>query len=307
MFAIFNFNPALADDEKYDKKSEQCVDAECSENVCPVKQEPSEEEILNAKNVEALKKFLADFEKIQNKHNLSALKNLYTDDFVNSDGYNKTQLFNLISQTLKNYPDIKNDYEVEEIIANGNYATVFLNQTVNATTKTVSQITNDKGEYTAKLKVVEYLKKYNNKWKIYAEDVNYEFSSLAYGSAKGVVARVNTPQKVLAGNDYCAGVEVKIPDGYNAMASINSTQLVENFKPDNEKYRSMPAENTSLERVLKANNDNNNEAVVIAVGFTKQDNDMFKKPKIELSGLLMILKICHIIAANTNLNVNDKK
>ena len=298
VFTAFNLNHAFANDTP-----EQ-------ENTCPVENsscEISQKEIQQNKNIETLKKFVADYEKLQNKHNLNALKQVYAEDFVNADGYNKTQLFNLISQTLSNYPDIKNTYEIADIIAGDNFAAIFLNQTVSATTKETSKITKDKGEYNAKLKMVMYVKKYNNKWKIYSEDVNYESSTLAFGSAKGINAVINAPQKVPANTDYCAGFSVEIPEDYNAIASVNVTQLVDKYKMASESYRQVDKEKASLERIIKANNDGNNEAVMVSIGFTKQENDMFKKPKIELSGLLILFQRVDIIPANSNIKTTETK
>ena len=306
VFTAFNINLAFANDST-EETTEQVTE---QVNACPVNSkecEISKKEIRQNTNIENLRKFVADYEKLQNKHNLTALKQVYSDDFVNADGYNKTQLFNLISQTLSNYPDIQNTYEIADIIPGDNFATIFLNQTVSATTKENSKITNDKGEYNAKLKMVMYLKKYNNKWKIYSEDVNYESSTLAFGSAKGVEAEVNAPQKVLANTDYCAGFSVDVPEGYNAIASVNVTQLVDNYKMTSESYRQIEKDKQSLERVIKANNDGNNEAVMVSIGFTKQENDMFKKPKIELSGLLILFQRVDIIPANSNLKTTESK
>ena len=298
VFTAFNINCAFANGS-----TEQ-------ENTCPVNAsecEISQKEIQPNKNVETLKQFVADFEKLQNKHNLTALKQLYTEDFVNADGYNKTQLFNLISHTMANFPDIKNTYEISDIIANDKVATIFLNQTVTAITKEKSKITNDKGEYNAKLKTVIYLRKYNNKWKIYSEDVNYEYSALAYGSAKGMTAEIYAPQKVLANTDYCAGVSINIPENYNAIASVNVTQLVDNYKMASESYRQVAKDKPSLERVIKSNVDGNNEAIMISIGFTKQEEDMFKKPKLELSGLLILFQRVDVIPANSNLKPAETK
>jgi len=298
VFTAFNINCAFANGTKTEQQ-----------NACPVNVsecEKPKEEIQN-KDIETLQKFIVNFEKLQNKHNLTALKQLYTEDFVNADGYNKTQLFNLISQTLANYPNIQNTYEISEIILTDKFATIFINQTVSATTKELSKITNDKGEYSAKLKTVMYLRRFNNKWKIYSEDVNYEYSALAYGSAKGVQAKINAPLKVLANTDYSAGVSINVPEGYNAIASINSTQLADKYKMASESYRQISKDNPTLERIIKANNIANNEAVMVSIGFTKQGNDMFKKPKIELSGLLILFQRVDIIPANSNYTTVEPK
>ena len=105
--------------------------------------------------------FLQKFTNLRNKKNILSLKKLYTDDFVNADGLNKKQFFELVNKTFSNYPDIKTDFKVKEIIANGEYAMISLVQRVSATTKTPSKITNDNGVYSANLHSLLYLKKIN--------------------------------------------------------------------------------------------------------------------------------------------------
>lgn len=249
--------------------------------------------------------FLQKFTNLRNKKNILSLKKLYTDDFVNADGLNKKQFFELVNKTFSNYPDLKTDFEVKEIIANGEYAMISLAQRVSATTKTPSKITNDNGVYSANLHSLLYLKKINQNWFIYSENVIYENSILAFGSAKQINATINAPQKVLANADYCAGVNIDIPQNLSAIASVNNSQITQNPDFEAEKFRQVPLKEGSLERILKSNNNNNNEAVIISVAFTEQTEDMFKKPKIDISGLLILMKRVDVIPQNSETK-NDK-
>ena len=255
---------------------------------------------------EQIEKFFTDFSVLQNKHNLNALKKVYADDFINSDGQNKTQLFAQMARTFAGYPDMKTDYEVKHISSTAQYASANVVQKVSATTRDTSKITKDKGTYSAVLETVFYLKKMGTEWKIYSEAVQSETSVLAYGMAKDVPAVINAPQKVLAGNDYSANVVVDTPDGYSSIASVNSTQLVEGYNMNGETFRQIPADSGSVERVLKANSDNNNEAVVVSVGFTKLTQDMFKKAKMDIAGLMILMRRVDIVPENSNYKVTDK-
>ena len=246
------------------------------------------------------------FSSLQNKHNIVALKKLYTEDFINSDGYNKTQLFALTTRTFAGYPDYKTDYEIKEILSTNQFAMATVVQKISATTKDISKITKDKGTYKATLETVFYLRKAGKDWKIYAEDVKNEESILAYGMAKDVDGIINAPQKVLSGSDFSASVTVDTPEGYSAIASINGAQVVEGYDMNGESFRQVPADNGTIERVLKANELNNNEAVVVSVGFTKLTQDMFKKAKLDIAGLMILMRRVDVIPVNSNHKVNDK-
>ncbi len=283
------------------------VQKNCVDNTCPVQQAISPLETKSEEAKIEIKQFVEKFELLQNKHSLMGLKKLYTDEFVNSDGYNKEQLFKLMKSTFENYPDIKFEFEIENIVVSGDYAFIYLKQNISATTKSVSKITGDKGDYTALLNVVLYLKKINSDWKIYSEAVLYENSRLAFGSAKSIDSILNVPQKVLSNTDYCAGVRVVLPEKYMATASINNTQIVEGFNLKGETFRSVANDDGIVERMLKANADKNNEAVVISIALTEKTQDMFKKPKIEISGLLMLMKRVDVIPTNSNTEFQKDK
>ena len=254
-----------------------------------------------------IEKFFSEYSEIQNKHNLAALKKVYAEDFINADGYNKAQLFALMTRTFGGYPDMKTEYEVKNIVSTGRYAMVNVRQNVSATTKDTSKITKDKGTYKATLETVFYLKKTGKDWKIYSEAVQSEVSTLAYGMAKDVQAVINAPQKVPAGEDYSASVRVATPEGYSAIASINTAQVVEGYNMNGETFRQVPSDGGSVERVLRSNDKNNNEAVVVSVGFTKLSQDLFKKATLDIVGLMILMQRVDIIPQNSNYAINKEK
>ena len=111
-FSLFNANIVSAIDCK-------------EENSCSLVNKTATE-IENELKDDEIKCFVDTYAKYQNSHNTKALKRLYTEDFVNSDGFNKQQLFDLINKTYENYPDITSNYEIEEIIRLENYSMIFI-------------------------------------------------------------------------------------------------------------------------------------------------------------------------------------
>ena len=73
-----------------------------------------------------------------------------------------------------------------------------------------------------------------------------------------------------------------------------------------ETFRQVPADSGTIERVLKSNDLNNNEAVVVSVGFTKLTQDMFKKAKMDIAGLMILMRRVDIIPQNSNHNTDSK-
>ncbi|MCR4881824.1 MAG: hypothetical protein K6A44_07735 [bacterium] len=286
-----------AEEKKEDVKTEPVVHIVPKETPKLIKGNPSNTEI---------EKFFVDFANLQNKHNIKALKKVYTDDFINTDGYNKTQLFALMNRTYAAYPDLKTEYLVKSISSTKHFAMANVTQKVTATTKDTSKITKDKGTYTATLETIVYLKKIGKEWQIYSEAVLSEVSKLSYGMAKDVSGIIDAPQKVLAGSDYSASVTVETPSGYSSIASVNNTQVVEGYNMSGESFRQVPSDSGTVERVLKANNLNNNEAVVVSVGFTKLTQDMFKKAKMDISGLMILMRRVDIVPENSNHKTDNK-
>jgi len=294
-------------------KDTQPDDVQPKEDVPAVEVKPvAEKKVVPNRNFiepcyAEIEMFFSGYAELFNKHNLAALKKVYTEDFINADGYNKSQLFSLMTRTFGGYPDMKLEYHLNSIVSTGQYAMVNVTQMINATTKDNSKITKDKGTYKAALEVVVYLKKTGKDWKIYSETVQSEVSTLAYGMAKDVQAVINAPRKVASGEDYSASVRVATPDGYSAIASINAAQVVEGYNMNGETFRQVPTDGGSVERVLKANDKNNNEAVVVSVGFTKLTQDLFKKATLDIAGLMILMQRVDIIPQNSNYVINKEK
>ena len=62
---------------------------------------------------QTLKNFVENFAELQNNKKISSLKKLYVEEFINADGLNKTQFFNLVEKTFQNYPDLKTVFDIK--------------------------------------------------------------------------------------------------------------------------------------------------------------------------------------------------
>ncbi len=272
---------------------------ECKEGVCNI----NPKQIAADVQKKEIKQFFDNYEKAFNSHNVKKILALHDADYINSDGLNSAQYSKLLQRTFDNFPDIKTKIEILDITSNTKYVIVFLSENKQAVTKSASKITNDNGIFKSEEKKVVYLEEFNGIWKIYSDNIIEEASITSYGIGKDVSAELIVPQRVLAGNDYSAAVYVFPPEGYSAMASINNGQLSEDFVHKGSGYRSVNRKTGLLERMFKANIENNNEYVIASVGFSKVSSSMFKDSALDLKGLIMLMKRVNIIPNTRNVEL----
>ena len=273
--------------------------AECTDGVCNI----NAKQIADEQQKKEIKVFFKDYEKAYNSHNVKKILAFHDADYINSDGLNQIQYSKLLQRTFDNFPDIKTKIEILDITTNTKYVIVYLAEKKNATTKSASKITNDNGLFISEEKKIVYLEEFNGIWKIYSDNIIEEASVTSYGIGKDVSAELIVPQKVLSDNDYSAAVFVFPPEGYSAMASINNGQLSEDYAHKSNGYRSVNRKTGLLERMFKANSENNNEYVIASVGFSKVSSSMFKDSALDLKGMIMLMKRVNIIPNTKNVEL----
>ena len=275
------------------------TDLECKDGVCNI----NPRQIAIDQQEKELQQFFDNYEKAYNSHNVKKILALHENDYVNSDGLNISQYAKLLQRTFDNFPDINTKVEVLDITPNTKYAIAYISEIKHATTKSESKITNDKGNFKSEEKKIIYLEEFNGIWKIYSDNIIEESSITSYGIGKDVSAELIVPQKVLTNSDYSAAVFVFAPEGHSAMASINNGQLSEDFVHKGSGYRSVNRNTGLLERMFKANCENNNEYVIASVGFSKVSSTMFKDSALDLKGLIMLMKRVNIIPNTKNVEL----
>ena len=272
---------------------------ECKDGVCNI----NPRQIAAEQQGKEIKQFFENYEKAFNSHNVKKMLSLYEDDYINADGLSISQYSKLLEKTFDNFPDIKTQIKILDITSNTKYAIVYIAESKHATTKSPSKITNDKGIFKSEEKKVVYLEEFNGIWKIYSDNIIEESSITSYGIGKDITAELIVPQKTLVNSDYSAAVYVFAPEGYSAMASINNGQLREDFIHKGSGYRSVSRKTGLLERMFKANCENNNEYVIASVGFSKVSSSMFKDSALDLKGLILLMKRVNIIPNTKNVEL----
>ena len=117
---------------------------------------------------------------------------------------------------------------------------------------------------------VYYLKKINGKWKVTADKINDEVTSMLYGDAINLDIKLSAPNEVTPGYEYTASLEFTPPKDTFAIASIAKDKVEYPQKQAKEVFRNLP-EDHILERLFIANSDNANEYIIASIGLTKAD------------------------------------
>lgn len=236
--------------------------------------------------------------KYSNEHNLEALKTLYASNFVNGDGMKKDDLMSLTKETWQNCPDIQYTSTLSNIYIDDNYATI---ESVDyATSQHVkkSDITNDLGVIEGNSRSITYFQRYGKDWKIISDRVNYESTSIKYGSAKNIPIKFTAQQQASAGETYTSSLFVNLPQNAVAFASISKEPIVYPQTKTNEVFRQVNPDTGLLERVMKANLTNNNELSSCSVGITELSNGNYADPKVKLTGLAILFQRVNIVPKN---------
>ena len=113
-----------------------------------------------------------------------------------------------------------------------------------------------KGELKSTSDTVYYLER-NDKgdWKIVKDEVLFEYTSMLYGSAKGMDVKLSVPATITPDTDYLATLEFTPPEGTFAIASIAADKVEYPQKPTKEVFRVMPDDNI-LERFFERGRKN---------------------------------------------------
>jgi len=253
------------------------------------------EKQANKEDFQKILTIIKNHEELANKHNLKELKKLYAPTYTSWDGFDKATTFELVKKNWQNFPDLKSASKIETVHINNNFATVQLIQVLNGTTDKPSDITGDVGQLTSNIRIIVYLTKFGNCWKITSDNVLYEKSFIKYGKAKSIAVDFAVPEQVKNNEEYTASAYIDLPSNMVALGSISKENIVYPEKPAEEIFRQIPIDSGTLERVLKANNDNKNELAVASVGFTEISKDIYQKAKVSLSGMVIMLQRINVI------------
>ena len=231
--------------------------------------------------------------KAMSNHDIETIKSFYIKDYKSADGFDLTELENMLKKTYSTYENIKYKTKISAINAYSDWALVQMSDKSSAVLYPVEdkKIKKDKmGKLDGKSVYNVYLKKINNEWKIVSDDILMEETSLKFGVARKIDMDIVTPLLIKNGQEYDLSLKMNKPKDIVALASISREEIVYPPKDYPEKFRRMPQEG-ELERLVKANDKNLDEYAVASIGFTKVSiNEEQTKAKIEVLGMAYLMK-----------------
>lgn len=239
-----------------------------------------------------IKSFYNNYIKYSEKNNVEKLKSLYSDSFVNNDGFDKETIFKMMEQSADAYKDITYNTVIDNIYVEGNYAVVDVHEFAMGTTTKKNIETDDFGLITSDLYYTDYLRKEGNKWKIISTYIKSEKVALKYGEAKSMPVDIIAPKSVPEGCEYDVKVNIESPDGVLVIGSIINDQIVFSHVQTKDVFKSVKSD--VLERIVKANNNSNNEYVSSTIGITRAS---IEPPKLlfQMTGIAFVMSRVNVI------------
>lgn len=227
------------------------------------------------------------------EHNIDKIKTFYASSYKSADGFNLDDLTSMLEKTYSSYKTIKYSTKVNSITTFDNYAIAQVTDKTNAILKpdTKDKKNKDKlGFLKGKSVYSIYLKKQDNNWEIFYDDILMEETSLKYGIANNINMNLTAPMFVKEGEQYDLTLTMDKPDDVVALASLSREEIVYPPKNYDEKFRKYPSDG-ALERLVRANKSNLDEYAVASVGFTRVSvSPEETRARIEVLGMAYIMK-----------------
>ena len=251
-----------------------------------------------------IRMFLQKYNKALDNHNSEEIKSFYDENYKNADGFTVDDIIQMLEKTYSAYGKIKQKTKINSITSFDDYAIVQLTDKTSATVYPDKNKTKEKaGKLSGKSLYTIYLKKKDNSWKIFYDEITAETTCLKYGVANKIPMELNTPMLIKNGEQYDLSLKMNKPDDIIALASLSNEKIEFPSPKYQEKFRKIPSDG-DLERLVKANSDNKNEYAVASVGFTKFSiNEEVTRARIEIIGMAYLMKRINMV----NLKENNAK
>ncbi|MBQ7450779.1 hypothetical protein IJS77_05115 [bacterium] len=229
-----------------------------------------------------------------NKKNFAKLKTLYTSTYVNTDGIDMDSYIDSLEKTGDIHGKLKYKTIINNIVVNGDYATVEAVDIAEGVTKDSYDVIPGKGVLYSEAKAVYYFKKESGEWKIDSEMALNEKSYLKYGSAKEIEIKIDAPEAIKANTEYNIKVSANLPDGRGIIASITTEPIQYPHQKAEEIFRAMKKDG-ELERVVTSNSDGKNEVAFASVAIAKAVLNQESKLDFVIDGVAFISSRVNVI------------
>ena len=258
---------------------------------------------FNKSDETQIEKLLEAQTKYANKTNFEKYIATYDKNYKNSDGFDIEVYSALVKDIWSTYDKVKYGIKIKNISVSGDEAKAELTETSFANIP--MKETNYNGELKSVAETVYYFKKSDGKWKVIADRVTDETTSMLYGKAKDLDIKLTVPTLIEADKEYTATLEFTPPAETLAIASIASDIVEYPQKPTQEVFRAMPDDNI-LERLFTSNTQNANEYIVASIGLTQTSvSDL--SIKLSLTGFGYVIKRVNVIPeTNESENVENE-
>lgn len=254
-----------------------------------------------ARQTAAVKRLIHSQINYANKCNYEKFIATYADNYQNADGFNLETYANLVKDIWNTYDKIKYGIKIKNITLDGDNAIAEVTETSKAN---LFASKNLPGELNSTAESIYYLKKTDKGWKVSADTVLDETTTMLYGDACNLDIKLTVPTQIQADTEYTASLEFNPPEGALAIASLASDKVEYPQKPTKEVFRPLP-EDHILERLFTSNNDKVNEYIVASIGLTKTDIcDL--SIKLSLTGFGYVIKRVNVIPAKVEEVINEQ-
>jgi hypothetical protein len=247
----------------------------------------------------AIQELLRDLMDASNRHEINAVIRHYSPNFTSGDSLGIQDVRGLIQDTWKMFPDIRYESQTLDIRIDGPWATVESMDTAKATAKVDPAVSEKPGIMKSRSHGTLYLHRIGKVWEIVSDATLYEKATIIYGPYDNVDIDVETPEQVFAGDPYTAKVNVTVPSGNIAFATLAQEPLTYPQHTSKDKFRTLSSDKTDLSRIFKANTSNNNEVVTATIGFTEIGQDDQERPTINLKGIMTVVKRVNVTPKST--------
>lgn len=239
---------------------------------------------------------LENFYDAWNLHDIDEVMSYYSKSFISGDGIDKDSYKKLTLKLWENYPDIQILNRKKSFRNQDQYSTATTVDYYIGETKLENPDFKQKGKINALSQGSWYFKKYGKDWKIESDDINFELTTVTYGSAKSLLdanyVYFSAPEQVRSGQDYSATLYFAKEEDISVSAIVEKELIKfdEDKELPEEEYQNLAS--NKLERLFKANNSNYNELVSATALVYKG----IVEP--ELEGLLFISKRVNVLEKN---------
>jgi hypothetical protein len=202
-----------------------------------------------------------------NNHDIDGCFKLYADDYLNSDGFDKTESRAILENFLEMYPDARTELSVDNVLIYGPIAaSSVLEKTAGISGKEMPGL--GKGTLSSTYRRVRYLRKENNSWKFIGASAGVEDVTVAFGDGQNCSPRLESQTKGDSVVSISAVLTCKLGADQSALGSISSQ--AETFPAQQPKDGWRPMYDCKLERIMTPNKEYRNELITATIGVSNR-------------------------------------